>query len=145
LQLFALPFALAKNFGELSELMEMVSLITLGATYAPQGPQRNSDHETIRFSMRTYYLDHNALSYCLGGYFSLQGWTQAGADALRAAIAASLKRDEIAILGSDFHLEEASRIPDASERRRLFDYFWATIGWLRNATEAPNQAPPQRQ
>src|SRR5687767_9027170 len=82
------------------------------------------------FSMITYYLDLNALSYCLGGYFSLQGWTQTGADALRAAIAASLKRDDISILGSDFHLEEASRIPDASERRRLFDFFWTTTGWL---------------
>lgn len=80
--------------------------------------------------MRNYYIDVNAMSHTLGGDSLLPGWTQVGADALRASLAAAIRRGDIAVFGSHFHLEEASRIGDVEKRRRLFNFFWATTGWL---------------
>lgn len=79
--------------------------------------------------MHTYYLDTNALQYCLGDPL-LPGWSAAGAAVLRDRIRTSLDDEQIEILGSQFHVEEFSRIGSTEARRQILDYFWKTIGWL---------------
>jgi hypothetical protein len=78
--------------------------------------------------VHTYYLDSNALSFCCFGH--LGGWTKTGAAALQQALSSSLKSDAISILGSHFHIEEASRIPSQADRRQFFEMFWSLVGWL---------------
>jgi len=82
--------------------------------------------------MKHYYLDANAFSY-LQCQDCLQGWTAAGASALRDAMAEATRDDLIALLGSVYHVEEASRIQNARDpdaRRRRLAYLWSATGWL---------------
>ena len=71
------------------------------------------------------YLDTNAVSYCLD---PLPGWTPKGLEELRATLAAKIQSGEIVVIGSQFHLEEASRM--AAEKRPSFiTFFWDTVRW----------------
>jgi hypothetical protein len=74
------------------------------------------------------YLDSQCLAYTFGQPL-YTGWTRAGTERLRAAIADAFRDDRIVICGSQFHLEEASRIPDEGARRRFITGFWDLVKW----------------
>lgn len=76
------------------------------------------------------YFDHNCLAYLLGQpVLNGAGWTDTGTTALRAELRHAVAGGQIVVLGSEFHLEEASRIPDDAARRRFLDFFWDTVKW----------------
>ncbi len=79
--------------------------------------------------MRTYYLDSNAWAYCVGPP-GLQGWTAAGTKALRESITAAVRSGGVNVIGSQYFVEEASRISNVGARNRVLDFFWETTGWL---------------
>lgn len=73
------------------------------------------------------YLDTNQWTYCAEP--RVAGWTAAGLADLRAAMREKLEADEIVFLGSHFHLEEMSRIPD-EYRRPIVEFFWSIVRWF---------------
>jgi hypothetical protein len=77
---------------------------------------------------RRFYLDTNTYSYCLGLSF-LPGWTQAGSDAVQTALLTAVRRNDILVLGSQFHLEEGSRIPDSARKAAFLSFFWECVRW----------------
>lgn len=72
------------------------------------------------------YLDTNEITNCVEARST--GWSASGVAALRSAIARGIERDEIICLGSQFHLEEMSRIP-TQYRRPILTYFWSVVRW----------------
>ncbi len=72
------------------------------------------------------YLDTNEITNCVEP--RLAGWSAAGIEALRVALSQRIQRDEVICLGSQFHLEEMSRIP-ALYRRPILTYFWSIVRW----------------
>lgn len=77
---------------------------------------------------QSVYLDSQCFAY-LFGQPVFTGWTRAGAQDLREAVLAALRKDQIVMYGSHFHLEEASRIPDDLQRRRFLEFFWDAVSW----------------
>jgi hypothetical protein len=76
------------------------------------------------------YLDSQCLAYLLGQPVFNQGWSKAGTAKLRTAVDGAIRKGELIVLGSQFHLEEASRIPDGNgERKRFLEFFWNTVQW----------------
>lgn len=79
---------------------------------------------------QTAYLDSQCIAYLLGQPVFNQGWTKAGTAKLRSAVVDAIRREELVVLGSQFHLEEASRIPDNDgARKRFLKFFWDTVRW----------------
>lgn len=77
---------------------------------------------------QSVYLDSNCFAYALGQPVP-NGWTPDGIRNLHDAIAAALHSDRIVIYGSEFHIEEASRISDPDSRRRFYTFFWNAVKW----------------
>jgi len=73
-----------------------------------------------------FYLDSNCLSYCLTP--RNQTWTDSGVSRIRERVIQAARSEEIIVLGSQYHIEEASRIPPSlrSEWMRLF---WEVVRW----------------
>lgn len=72
-----------------------------------------------------YYIDCNCLSYCQVP--NLPGWTPAAGAAIRRNLFGTLNRDELVVIGSQFHLEEASRIRE--HRAEWVRFFWDVVKW----------------
>lgn len=72
-----------------------------------------------------YYLDSNCLTYCQAPI--LPGWTPAGGEVIRRNLFGALDRDELVVIGSQFHLEEASRI--SVHRADWVKFFWDVVKW----------------
>ena len=72
-----------------------------------------------------YYIDCNCLSYCQVP--SLPGWTPAAGATIRKNLFGALNRDELVVVGSQFHLEEASRI--SVHRAKWVRFFWDVVKW----------------
>ena len=72
------------------------------------------------------YLDTHQWTNCIEP--RLAGWTVAGLDFLRATMVSQVRADRIALLGSQYHLEEMSRIL-AQYRRPIIEFFWTVVRW----------------
>jgi hypothetical protein len=74
---------------------------------------------------------HHSNSFAnLLGQPAFTNWTQAGAAKLRTQVGEAMRKDRLVIYGSQFHLEEASRIPDdRGLRTRCIRYFWDHVKW----------------
>ena len=73
----------------------------------------------------TIYLDTQEWTNCIEP--RVPGWTTAGLEDLRAAIE-RIRACEIVVLGSEYHIEEMSRIP-AQYRRPIIEFFWRVVRW----------------
>lgn len=73
-----------------------------------------------------YYLDSNCISYCLTPV--LPNWTLTGVKAIRNSLLRAINRDQVVVVGSQFHLEEGSRIEEKS-RQQWMRFFWDAVGW----------------
>ena len=73
----------------------------------------------------TVLPDSNCLSYCQAPI--LPGWTPAGGEVIRRNLFGALGRDELVVIGSQFHLEEASRI--SVHRASWVKFFWDVVKW----------------
>jgi hypothetical protein len=77
---------------------------------------------------RAVYLDTQCLFYLLGDPV-WRGWTAAGTADLRVAVAQAIAADEIIINGSQFHLEESSRVSE-EPRKQFLKFFWDIVRWF---------------
>jgi len=77
------------------------------------------------------YLDSQSFAYLFSQpVFAGSGWTAAGTRELVRAVTEAVNADEISFVGSHFHLEEASRIPDDLGKRAHFvENFWSLVKW----------------
>ena len=73
------------------------------------------------------YFDTHQWTNCVEA--RVPGWTLAGLTDLRAAMLAKINTGEIEFLGSQFHIQELSRIPEPY-RRPIVQFFWDTVRWL---------------
>lgn len=75
---------------------------------------------------KRYYIDTNCISNCLSP--RVAGWTEAGLSGFRDELRRAADKAEIVIVGSQFHLEEASRLK-GDGRRQWIAFFWDLVRW----------------
>jgi hypothetical protein len=75
---------------------------------------------------RRIYLDTNQFTNCVEP--RVTGWTLAGLADLRKGMHGAFDANEAVFLGSQFHLEEMSRIIPAY-RAPVIQFFWDLVRW----------------